>query len=492
MQLISNVVAASRNTNFIIMTSLTALWAIVNYPVMETLWRHGFDDGTYSHAFLIPFLIVYLFAVLGPDPRIQTRKTGLLMPALLFLLVAVAYFFAIAAQINLLVWGLSIALLGSAFLVVYRFSWLVLFPVFYLIFMYPLWGSLQGVLQSFSVFAVSQIMHASPVPVYVEGTSVAIPSGVFVIAGGCSGLRYFLVSLAISSLFVFLNLRSRKRIIAFVSVAILGAIITNWIRIVALILIGHFSEMESDLMRDHNNFGWYIYMPFLVFLFYYGGKLADRDEKERVEEQSAKLSSSKVNKPSTKLALIGAVSLLLSSSALSIAVFVHEANVDETCQSQMPAWDVLPHLPYPASVCYSQYFADGNEIKVAKAVFNGSDLDGKPTQYQIRYVPEGASNQVKSVVNDWNLVTFGFENKRYLVAYQFEINNQTTASSSRMKVLRIKNSLKHIRQSTLNWRAIECAESCDGIVDNWQTLIAATPQGAITTAIARAPLQSSE
>ena len=43
---------------------ITVLVALFNAPIMATLWRYSLDDGTYSHAYLIPFIVLYLYYTL--------------------------------------------------------------------------------------------------------------------------------------------------------------------------------------------------------------------------------------------------------------------------------------------------------------------------------------------------------------------------------------------------------------------------------------------
>ena len=152
---------------------------------------------------------------------------------------------------------------------IFKPSLKVIFPCFFLIFLVPVWGVLTPYLQELSTRAVSIIMNYTGIPTYVEGNLITIPPGVFEIAGGCSGLRYLLVSLSISSLFIFLHIKKFSHGFWFLTAAILGALLINWIRITALIAIGYFTDMESNLMHDHNDFGWYLYVPFLIALFYF-------------------------------------------------------------------------------------------------------------------------------------------------------------------------------------------------------------------------------
>jgi exosortase/archaeosortase family protein len=37
--------------------------------------------------------------------------------------------------------------------------------------------------------------------------------------------------------------------------------LTNWLRITALILIGQYSDMQAEIISDHNMFGWWLFIP---------------------------------------------------------------------------------------------------------------------------------------------------------------------------------------------------------------------------------------
>ncbi|MEG3767657.1 exosortase [Alteromonas sp. 14N.309.X.WAT.G.H12] len=446
---------------------LGVVWALFNTPVMVTLWRHGFDDGTYSHAYLIPFIFIYLIYVLAKTGQLIPRDR-LYVPAIVCsVILCVLYFVALASQISLLIWGLSLAILANLYWMVFRFSWGLAYTVAFLLFMYPLWGTLQTALQHLSVFSVMNIMALTGIPTYVENTSVMIPEGTFIIAGGCSGLRYFLVSLAIGSLFVFLNLRRSSSIVKFMLLAIIGALITNWLRIAALVLIGHFSNMQSDLMRDHNNFGWYIYAPFVIILFWYGEKLAKKEPSDPMEDAAPTMGTRLHTQSKT---LIGAALLvLLSSSALSLSLFSSPQMPQAQCASFDSLGDVAPLLPYPAYECVTRAQLGRGYVDKGKVVFNGSDIDGKPTQYQVRYFPEHWKVLSRSTQQGWNTVTTVYKGQHHFFAWRFFINGETTPSVVEMKKLRLENAFMNIRESGLDWTHIQCNGNCDAEKASWNT-----------------------
>ncbi|MBU2979216.1 exosortase [Alteromonas sp. C1M14] len=444
---------------------LAAAWALVNYPVMVTLWRHGFDDGTYSHAYLIPFIFIYLIYVLAKTGQLTPRSRVYIPAVVCGVGLCFLYFVAVASQISLLVWVLSLALLANIYWMVFRFSWGLAYTVAFLLFMYPLWGTLQTALQHFSVFSVMNIMSLTGIPTYVENTSVMIPAGTFIIAGGCSGLRYFLVSLAIGTLFVFLNLRRRSAIVKFMLLAIAGALITNWIRIVALVLIGHFSDMQSDLMRDHNNFGWYIYAPFVFILFWYGEKLAKKEPSDPMEDAAPTMATTlSVN---GKAVIAASALVLLSSSAMMLSVFSSPQPPEAQCGTFDSLGEAVPLLPYPAYKCVTTVQKNGLKIDKAKVVFDGSDLDGKPTQYQIRYFPESWRMLSRSTDEGWNTVVTVHKGQQHLFAWRFFIDGQTTPSVVGMKKLRLQKAFANTRSSGLDWVHIRCNGNCDAEKVSW-------------------------
>ena len=233
-----NFLLINNHKSFLGILILFCLISILNIPVLITLWRHSFDDGTYSHAYLIPIITLYLYYNLAKIGKLEYRQQIAIIPLTALIITSYLLFISSNAQISLGYWLSLLAVCITSITMLYRFNWYVIFPVTFLIFLLPLWGVLIPALQDLSVNAVTFIMGFTHVPIFVEGQIITIPSGVFEIAGGCSGLRYIIVSLAISSLFVFLYINNIKHAILFLVVAILGALLTNWIRITALILIG--------------------------------------------------------------------------------------------------------------------------------------------------------------------------------------------------------------------------------------------------------------
>jgi exosortase/archaeosortase family protein len=100
--------------------------------------------------------------------------------------------------------------------------------------------------------------------VLVEGNVVRLESGEIVIAAGCAGISFFVTSIALAAVLGQLGKVTAKTQVVMILVAGLGAMVFNWLRIIALILIGIYSHMQSPLMADHGAFGWSL---FAVWIF---------------------------------------------------------------------------------------------------------------------------------------------------------------------------------------------------------------------------------
>lgn len=447
---------------FSIALVIALLWAVVNYHVMRTLWVHGFDDGTYSHAYLVPFIIVYLLYTCAQTGKFELRTSVNRYWLILGCLVGVIYIVALFSQISLLYWFFSLALLIVLVFQVFKFSWFLIFPLVYLILIYPFWGAFAPFFQDLSVFVVTLIMSFTEIPVFVENEFVTIPAGVFEIARGCSGLRYIIVSLAISSLYVYLYLRTVKSALIFVIVALFGALVTNWVRIVCLILIGHYTNMESSLMTDHNNFGWYIYIPVVLVQFYIGARLERSEEILGLHNQKVVKMKPAESVSINKSALMSAMVLLLSASSVSVNLYTtaytknHHA-AESGCE--LAVTDNIFTVYNFDFVC--ELVSDKAEQRQFKFLYSGKLLDGKASYYLNTVIPE--THRLLSERNDNEYKTLLTKNnvgQTWLLKYNYEMDGATYSSPKLFKFARLKNALKGKTEHWLNISIEKCDFAC--------------------------------
>jgi exosortase len=146
-----------------------------------------------------------------------------------------------------------------------RCLWL---PVLYAFFTVPVWDVFNPSLQWLSAFAVRGLLSLADIPVYFDGLNFQIPAGVFEIAGGCSGLHFFIVGIAIAVFYGELHrdrLATRMRLVA---LAVAFALVTNWLRIAIIIVAGHLTDMRHYLVSgEHYSFGWAMFAVAMTIYF---------------------------------------------------------------------------------------------------------------------------------------------------------------------------------------------------------------------------------
>ncbi|MFT6734146.1 MAG: exosortase A [Polaribacter sp.] len=436
----------------IILTLLYCVIAALQLPIIFNIWQYSFDDGTYSHAFLIPVISVYLYFVLWEENNLIFReKLNHIAVGCLFISCYLLYVFTIAQFST----GYRIALIliiSSSTAVIFRCTFKMLFPALFLIFLIPVWGSLTQTLQSLSTLAVTQLMALTAIPVFVEENFITIPEGVFEIAGGCSGLRYLIVSLAISSLYIFLNIKNNKHALLFLFFAIFGALFANWIRITLLILIGHYTNMESELMTDHNSFGWYIYIPYMMALFYFGQRLIDNsDTKEGITIIPPSL---------TKLSyqpLMSCLLLLVISSTYSKDLLLTSTKkiVSESCITK-DTDSPQPTIHNYLKVCT----VNNNRGQMTSYFFNAINLNNKADFYLNEFIPREWTLLKQEDLKTVQVNTLIKGNKYYLVSYSFISNGQFVSTPSAHKKVKLVNALKLTGNSSLEWQTTPCVDKC--------------------------------
>ncbi|OMH25663.1 exosortase [Motiliproteus sp. MSK22-1] len=457
---------------------------ISNSAMMLDLWKYSFDDGTYSHAFLMPPVFLYLIYEAHARGRLRFNDGLPLAVLAAFILVTLLYLAAYSAQIAILyrvLFPLSVLL---AMFLLFRPSIAVAMPVVVIWFVFPIWGVLTAPLQGMSVSAVNFLMSFSSIPTYVEGNFVQIPSGLFEIAGGCSGLRYFIVSLLLCMLFVYLNISNWRKALIFIAVALLGALVINWIRIVILIYVGHFTEMQSSLMEDHNQLGWYLYVPYLIALMAFGGRLRDELPKEeaeqhekseqetgRVTRDNPAISGSKV--PVLNLSVLIFFGVVLSST--TVATVASWKGSSTALQSPLKesasligwepgdAEDLVPAVQDFSSVAGFSRLVSDNRLLYRKYLFSGEDEALKATYYLHQAMPEEGWRQVSrdsDELANYLVARDGFR-QNAVAAYWYQYGELTTPSRQHLRLERLKSFYTLNRSTALHWLWLPCEQECE-------------------------------
>lgn len=314
----SNMFSAWNILVLILVASLLLFWK--SWVSLAEVWE---QREAYAHGYLIAIISVGLIFRLRPVLKAEQpnpQLTGLL-PLSAFVLVWLLMRLAGIQIVELLLlppilWAACLTVLG------WRISTQLALPFFYLYFAIPIWHSGNIVLQSLTVQATEVLVTAAGFLAYIDGNRVFLSSGTFQIADGCSGLNFFIVAVALSVLYGYLYLPNIYRRVALVIIAVIFAVVMNWMRVFIIIYAGYVTDMQHYLVTvDHKAFGWAMFALVLVPIILIARRLEGNPadiSKEKVVVPHERVGINVIQKRKTVQALVGVAALLLLASSLEV------------------------------------------------------------------------------------------------------------------------------------------------------------------------------
>ncbi len=243
-------------------------------PSVQSLvasWN-DYDRLTYTHGYLVAAICLWLLwrarhrLVASAAPG--GSMAGAAATAVATIVWAVAWLAGIEVGFQLM---LPVALLAAVWAFAGpRTAVVAALPIGYLVFAIPVWDQVNGLLQMLTVKAVTLFLKAIAIPAFFQGNHVHLGSGTFEIAGGCSGLHFFIVATSIGVLYGELGYDSTATRVKLVLIAAIMAIVANWIRVATIIVAGYLTDMQTYLVRvDHYYFGWALFGVLLAAYFWF-------------------------------------------------------------------------------------------------------------------------------------------------------------------------------------------------------------------------------
>ncbi len=258
------------------------LWA--EWRDFVFLWH---DSIIYSHGYLVLAGILFLLYVRRQGLATLTINGS---PLALFLLAAasavlllaqaadVRFVRLILVPILIVLWGWSIW--GRAFPRVAGG------PIMLLLYAAPIWDDFSPLLQHITVYVNDILLKFVDIQATIKEFFIVLDVGTFYVAGGCSGVRYLMVGLFLATFYGQLYYRSHLLTLLLVIIAGLLSMLANWLRVFGVIAAGHYTNMETSLIENHEVFGWVIFIFFtLIPLFFISSKLENhfRNGEERTK-----------------------------------------------------------------------------------------------------------------------------------------------------------------------------------------------------------------
>ena len=228
-------------------------------------------NGVYSHGFLALLIAAYI-TYQSRDKVSNARYRFNLMG--LIAIIATGSLWLAAALINVqLIQVFCLFIIIVATLVClfgFQSLWALKIALLALLLVLPVWNFLQVPLQILSSDVTYAALKLLDIPTLREGFRFTVPGGQFIIEEACSGLSFFLSSCLLSVLFVHFNHVLGIKRLYFILFAILLSLVSNWIRIVFVILVGNYTRMDHFIVQDHLTFGWILYAVMLIPFFVVG------------------------------------------------------------------------------------------------------------------------------------------------------------------------------------------------------------------------------
>lgn len=444
-------------------------WNSINQLIY--LWN---TTEAYSHGFLIPFLSIYLLAQKNKSLTNITLKPA---PLLLLPLILTLFLWLLASITDTRT--IELTLLPFIFIftytsiIGYQSGFILITSLLYILVAVPIWDFLTPLFQSMAVFVNELALQLSGIPTHIKGISVFIPAGTFEIAGGCSGLRYFVATIALGCFFSISNYKRIKPALILIIASLILPIVFNWIRIYIIILVGHFTDMQSPLMADHVNFGWVLYGISLIPLFYLAKKLVTLEDKKQQEFTVSQLAILNYSYP--KFFLLIPVILILSVSTFTTYL------TNSKPEALQEIFSPKAESPWLGPIYFDDWKPKytGASIEINR-LYVGID---KTSDISLHIFYYGQQTQDSELINELNTIaddriiesqkTFIFENhniiekiitsnsKKRLIWYWYYVNNKNVVSPIIVKLFQVRELISKKTSSSLIALSIECDNQCD-------------------------------
>lgn len=206
----------------------------------------------YSYGYTVPAISLFLLWVrrdkFQARPLRPARLSGVAIIALALLMQVLGQVASIQViqQIGFLVAivGVVLFLFGTNYLAVSAPA------IAYLLFMVPIWDTftepLHWPFQNYSAQLGVALMQWIGIPVYRDGTFIALPNLLLEVARECSGINYLIAVLALALPLAFLRLRQNWRRVLLVVSALTIAALANGLRVALIGTLAHY-EVGSPL-----------------------------------------------------------------------------------------------------------------------------------------------------------------------------------------------------------------------------------------------------
>jgi len=446
--------------------------ALVSY------WN-DFESLTYTHGWVVLLVTLWLlFDAVAPLDKVRLCYSR----AGAFGVFASSVVWLLARQINVqtiqflllpvLCWSAVLSLYGP--LLARRYA----FAIGYLYFAIPFWGEFNSLLQWGTVFAERAAVRIVGIPAYFDANTIHLPSGVIAVEGGCSGMHFFIVGLALGSLYGYVNrIASRGRLLLLAAAL---AILANWVRVFVILVAGHLTNMQHYLVRvEHYRFGWGVFAVMMVIFFAIAHRMKQAPEPQMSNVQGVSRSLGYAELVGFAFALF-AVPVFVWASGQRAATNV--ASIDISAPEGWQSIDVATNHPWQPvfknadSQVLKHFAKNGLVFDAYRAIYSTQNQQKKIAGYDNSLI--GESHGVKVVATEKTSSPFieielsDAMGNRQLIWYAYHVDGHWFASPLKAQMWSgIKALAARPRTGVIALRA-DCARDCSQMkhaFEEWTT-----------------------
>lgn len=262
----------------IVVSILTVLW-----PTTQSMIETWQRSATYGHCYIvIPIAIWMAWRQSAHSALVPLTPSW---PGLIVIAAAgFAWLLGELASAAVVSQAAAVRRAGATVLTVLGRRWArqLAFPLGFLFFAVPFGEAWLPVLMEWTADVMVGALRASAIPVYREGNFFVVPSGSWSVIEACGGVRFLIAAMMTGCIFAWLQYRSLVKRLVFVALAVAAALLANWVRAYAMVILGHVSASRIAPGADHNLWGWLIFGVAMLGLFAVGMRWTDKDDGSRV------------------------------------------------------------------------------------------------------------------------------------------------------------------------------------------------------------------
>ncbi len=274
------------------------------------LWQWNRSD--HSHGLVVVPLVIFLIWRCRSDLVGVSIKPSLWGMSAVFLLVPL-WILARLTAVQVVEHAVAIALI-PAFIVATlgrELASRIAFPLLFLGFALPVSDAFVPFLVEVTADISSFLLSVFGVPAYREGRYLTLPGASFVIADVCSGVRYLMAGLMVTTLFGYLHFRSIGRQLLFAVSAAVILIIANGVRAFIVMAIASASNLKYLGGKDHILFGWLLFAIVVFTFLWLGSRYADKPSMKSGERSADNEAEHSKTRHPIRLTVILVVSMLI-------------------------------------------------------------------------------------------------------------------------------------------------------------------------------------